>query len=88
MMSEQLRLGARLKALRKQRGMTLQDAAAQAEISLSFLSDAERNRTLPSLTTLFSLARTYNTTASDILRNLKLQRRAADRSLPGKVKQL
>jgi XRE family transcriptional regulator, regulator of sulfur utilization len=63
----QLELGTRLKSLRKQHDMTLQDASAKAEISLSFLSDVERNRTLPSLKTLFSLAKIYSTTASKLL---------------------
>ncbi len=67
MTTDELGLGTRLKTLRKQHRMTLQDASAKAEISLSFLSDVERNRTLPSLKTLFALAETYGTTAAKLL---------------------
>ena len=61
-------LGGRLKALRKKHRLTLAVASSQADISLSFLSDIEHDRTDPSLATLKSLAGIYGTTPSNLLK--------------------
>lgn len=47
--------------MRNQAGLTLKEAADGAGISLSYLSDLERGRTLPSLETLQSIANVYGT---------------------------
>ncbi len=41
-------------------GKTLNNVSAETEISLSFLSDIEQGRTLPSLKTLLTLIDYYN----------------------------
>jgi len=50
-------VGERIKALRIEQGMTLSDLSEKANISISYLSQIERDKTTPSLTTLTSIAR-------------------------------
>lgn len=60
-------LGARIRALRKRRGLTLTQAAAEAELSHSFLSQVERGLERLSMASLFRIARTLGTTQQDLL---------------------
>jgi transcriptional regulator with XRE-family HTH domain len=55
-------LPSQLRSMRTHAGLTLHDAAEKAGISLSYLSDLERGRTVPSLSTLQDIARAYDTT--------------------------
>ena len=48
--------GQRLKRLRREKKMTLQALAEKAELSASFISLIERNKTVPSILSLYSLA--------------------------------
>jgi transcriptional regulator with XRE-family HTH domain len=50
-------VGERIKALRIEQGMTLSGLSEKASISISYLSQIERDKTTPSLTTLTSIAR-------------------------------
>jgi DNA-binding XRE family transcriptional regulator len=52
-------IGAMLRTLRKDAGLTLKKAAARAALSLSFISDVERGRTGPSLNTIKRLCAVY-----------------------------
>lgn len=52
-----LPIGARLKARRKELGMTLMDLAKKSGMSAPFISQAERNQTTPSIVSLMKLAR-------------------------------
>jgi transcriptional regulator with XRE-family HTH domain len=61
-------LGTELRRLRKYHQLTLTKVHAKTGISVGFLSDMERGRTNPSLTTLKKLADLYQTWPSDILR--------------------
>jgi len=49
-----------LKWLRKMRRLTLREVAESTGLSISFLSDIERGRTQPSITTLQKLTQVYN----------------------------
>ncbi|MBF0816167.1 helix-turn-helix domain-containing protein [Microbacterium paludicola] len=60
-------LGARIRALRQRRGMTLTQAAAEAELSHSFLSQVERGLERLSMASLFRIARALGTTQQDLL---------------------
>jgi len=61
-------LGERLRGLRvAQPGLTLKEAARETGITLSYLSDIERGRTIPSLRTLARLATTYRMSVVDVL---------------------
>ena len=75
-------LGERLRWLRKRRGNTLDCLAFVAGISLSYLSDLERGRTLPSLAMLSRLAEVYGISASELLRGVVLE--ASDESEAGR----
>ncbi len=55
------RIGKRLRKLRTQRGLSLADVAAAAEISVGFLSALERSQMSASVGTLRRLARFYRT---------------------------
>ena len=50
------RIGERMKSLRVERGMTLAELAEQVNLSTSYLSQIERDRTMPSLSTLVDIA--------------------------------
>ncbi|WP_460774640.1 helix-turn-helix domain-containing protein [Microbacterium sp. GXF7504] len=60
-------LGARIRALRQERGLTLAKAAAEAELSHSFLSQVERGLERLSMASLFRIARALGTTQQDLL---------------------
>ena len=49
-------LGSKLRNMRKARNLTLSNVSETTGLSLSFLSDIERGRTLPSLKTLARIA--------------------------------
>lgn len=52
-------IGQKLLTLRKARGETLRDVSSFTGLSVSYLSDLERDRTEPSLKTLKALALFY-----------------------------
>jgi transcriptional regulator with XRE-family HTH domain len=54
---EQPRVGALIRARRKQQHMTLQALGAKAELSVGYLSQLERDHATPSLATLVQIAR-------------------------------
>lgn len=60
-------LGARIRALRQERGLTLAKAAAEAGLSHSFLSQVERGLERLSMASLFRIARALGTTQQDLL---------------------
>jgi transcriptional regulator with XRE-family HTH domain len=60
-------LGARIRALRQARGMTLAQAAAAAQLSHSFLSQVERGLERLSMNSLFRIARALDTTQQALL---------------------
>ncbi|MEV7693111.1 XRE family transcriptional regulator [Microbacterium sp. NPDC089189] len=60
-------LGARIRELRKRRGLTLTQAAVDAGLSHSFLSQVERGLERLSMASLFRVARTLGTTQQDLL---------------------
>ena len=53
-------MGERIKALRTEQGMTLAELGEKANLSTSYLSQIERDKTTPSLPTLTSIARALN----------------------------
>jgi len=64
--------GDRLRWLRWERDLTLADLSSATGLSISYLSDMERGRTLPTLATLYKLAAAYDMTASDLLRGVEI----------------
>jgi transcriptional regulator with XRE-family HTH domain len=53
-------IGERIKGLRAQQGMTLAELGEKVNLSTSYLSQVERDRTTPSLATLTAIARVLN----------------------------
>lgn len=62
----------RLRMLRQQANKTLADIASGAGISVSFLSDMERGRTLPALDTLERIADVFDLTIGELLVNVRI----------------
>lgn len=60
-------LGARVRRERKRRGRTLKELADQCGISVSFLSQLERDMTRPSVGTLHSLAEAFGMSMGELL---------------------
>ena len=53
-------IGERIKTLRTRQGMTLAELSEKANLSISYLSQIERDKTSPSLTTLETIAKSLN----------------------------
>jgi transcriptional regulator with XRE-family HTH domain len=60
-------IGSRLRNLRQQREMTLQDLAELTDLSPSMLSLVERGRAAPSIQSLIVIANALNVTMSDLI---------------------
>jgi DNA-binding transcriptional MerR regulator/quercetin dioxygenase-like cupin family protein len=71
-------LGARLRTLRKERGLTLEGVAASSGLSTSFLSALERGQSNTTVATLRRLLSLYGTTLDSLMR-------ASGRSRVGRV---
>jgi DNA-binding transcriptional MerR regulator/quercetin dioxygenase-like cupin family protein len=67
--SNEVRLGARLRELRQKAGRTLEEAAAAAGLSPSFLSSLERDQTGAAPATLHRLMHSYGATLSSLMRS-------------------
>lgn len=68
-------LGERLYTYRQLTGLTLKDVAHFTRLSISFLSDLERDVSDPSWRTLVRLARFYNVTLDVMLNGVSLEER-------------
>ena len=75
-------LGQRIRELRKQKGETLKDTSKETELSVSYLSDIERDRTKPSLKTLETLAKHFDITVADLLSGVDFAGSQTDNALP------
>jgi len=65
---DQLRLGQRIREIRKERGMSQTELAEKAGISLITISRIERGERDPHLTTLLRIARGLDVRLSELLR--------------------
>jgi DNA-binding transcriptional MerR regulator/mannose-6-phosphate isomerase-like protein (cupin superfamily) len=83
----EVNVGARLRRLRRERGLTLEQAAAGAGVSASFLSLLERDHTGVSVANLRRLLNLYGTTMADLAktdrprRTAQLRRAGRDRAI-------
>ncbi|MBN8575432.1 MAG: helix-turn-helix transcriptional regulator [Cytophagales bacterium] len=66
------RIGKRIKALRKVRGLTLQALSERARITKGLLSKIENSRTIPSLPVFLQVVRSLEVTTQDFFEDLKL----------------
>jgi transcriptional regulator with XRE-family HTH domain len=61
-----VQLGARIRGLRKQAGLTVRALASRAYLSPSLISQIERGRATPSVATLFSIATSLGLSIADL----------------------
>ena len=61
-----MKLGERLRLIRKDRQLTLKDLSKRADLSVPYLSDMERGVVNPSIETLRKVAKAYNMTVQDL----------------------
>lgn len=64
-------IGERIKALRKERNITLSALAESTDLSLGFLSNLERNQTSPTIAHLHKICNALGITLNDILLDTK-----------------
>ncbi len=67
-------IGGRIKHLRKQKGLTLEELASRSELSKGFLSQLERNLTSPSLATLDNILEALGTSLSEFFKEERDER--------------
>lgn len=60
-------IGGRIRFLRQQRGMTLEELSASSKLTKSFVSKIERGVSVPSISTAMRLARSFDITISQLL---------------------
>ncbi len=60
-------IGQRIKELRSQRGLTLEDVAEKSGCTPGFLSQLERNKAAPSVMTLYSIAEALGVRVTDFI---------------------
>ena len=61
-------IGGRIKHLRKQKGLTLEEVASRSELSKGFLSQLEHNLTSPSIVTLDNILEALGTSLSEFFK--------------------
>ena len=66
-----MRLGNRLREIRKEHNLTLKDLSQKADLSVPFLSNIELGKVNPSFDTLQKLASAYNMTVKNILTDVE-----------------
>lgn len=64
-------IGHKIKQLRVQKGLTLEELASRCELTKGFLSQMERNLTSPSIATLNDILEALGTSLSDFFREAK-----------------
>lgn len=77
-----MELGNRIRELRKEKSATLKDVSDATQLSVSFLSDVERNRTRPSLESLKVLADYIGINLTDLLDGVSFAGEKTERALP------
>ena len=61
-----MKLGERLRFIRKGKGLTLKDLSQLADLSVPYLSDMERGAVNPSIESLQKVAKAFNMTVRDL----------------------
>jgi transcriptional regulator with XRE-family HTH domain len=75
-------IGQRLREKRKEKELTLKQLAEAADLSVTYLSDVERDRTRPSIKTLMRIAEHLGVTTADLLRGVEGLGEITNESLP------
>lgn len=69
------RFGAIIRRLREQRGWTLLDFSREANMNPTYLGFLERGENVPTLTTVFRLAKILGVEAADVIREIEQQQK-------------
>ena len=77
-----MNLGSVLRRLRKNQGLTLVKVSSETGLSVSFLSDIERNKARPSLDSLEKLADFYGVGVDQLVQQIEKDTRSVDKMLP------
>ncbi len=70
-----IKIGLRIRQVRKERNFSLQDVADRSGLSKSLISKVENFRTIPSLSVLSRIADTLNVTMAEILEGIEEENR-------------
>ena len=73
-----MRLGDRIRSLRKEKNLTLHQFSALADLSVPFLSNMERDVVNPSIDTLKKIGKAHNMSVGDIFNGVDGLNRAPD----------
>ena len=68
---EDLEIGQKIKQLRIQKGLTLEELASRSELTKGFLSQMERDLTSPSIATLNDILEALGTTLAEFFKEEK-----------------
>ena len=66
-----MKIGAKVKELRVQKGLTQEELADRTELSKGFISQLERDLTSPSIATLMDILQALGTDLKDLMKNRK-----------------
>ena len=64
-------LGMRIRYLRKNKGLSIEDLALEADVNKNYLSDLERGKRNPSLLILEAIANALNVDLSELFKGIK-----------------
>jgi transcriptional regulator with XRE-family HTH domain len=81
-------IGQRLREKRREKKLTLKQLAETTELSLTYLSDIERDRARPSMKTLARVAQGLEVSVTDLMRGVDEWGEATDQALPEGLKDL
>lgn len=72
-MSSNLQLGTKIRNLRNQNSLTQQELADRTELTKGYISQLERNQTVPSIATLLDILKCLGTTPGDFFNEVETQ---------------
>lgn len=83
-----MKLQDRLKELRNSSNLTLKEIAGRSGLSVSYLSDIERGRTIPTLNTLEAIANSLELSVIDLLTGVDFAGESTGAGLPSGLSEL
>jgi Predicted transcriptional regulators len=81
-------IGQRLREKRREKNMTLKQLAEATGLTVTYLSDVERDRTQPSLKTLGRVAEGFGVSTTDLMVGVDLLGGETDEALPPGLREL
>lgn len=81
-------VGQRVREKRSERKLTLKQMAEKTGLSLTYLSDVERDRTRPSVKTLMRIAEAFGITTTDLLHGVEALGDFTEEAIPEGLREL